>query len=319
MTSGVGDSADAAVVGRSADGTPSGWATSEDEGWAPVPEGPRADSTSEANTGPPGATTAVASAAELPKPELRPEDGYTRPLRVALGMAVFAAERLSRGRPTSAAFVTGVGLLQQGAAEARTLGRRIMGPPTGIASRGVDRATGAPGSDHPGRSVSRSRQRLSRVVSDAKKRGEASVAAGRADASAFVQASVKDGIAWAQAQVVPQIIDAMLPYFLENVIPRIIDGVMPEIRSRVLPAVIDDLTDDPRLRDLVLEQSKGAVGDATQHLRATTANADDRVEKAFRRRGRGQPQTDDGDASATEPGETPQPPTDEANTRPSDG
>jgi hypothetical protein len=174
-------------------------------------------------------------------------------------------------------------------------------------------------SDRPGLSGSRSRRRLGRIVSDAKKRGEASVAAGRADASAFVQASVKDGIAWARAQVVPQIIDAMLPYFLENVIPRVIDGVMPEIRSRVLPGVIDDLTRDPRLRDLVLEQSKGAVGEATQHLRATTANADDRVERAFRRRGRGQAQTDDKETAATEPGETPQPPTDEVNTRPSDG
>lgn len=219
----------------------------------------------------------------------------------------------------SSAFVTGVGLLQQGAAEARTVARRIMGPPVRMASRGLDRATRAPGSDRPELLGSRSSERLSRIVSDAKKRGEASVAAGRVDASLFVQASVKDGIAWAQTQVVPQIIDAMLPYFLENVIPRVIDGVMPEIRSRVLPAVIDDLTRDPRLRDLVLEQSKGAVGEAAQHLRATTANADDRVEKAFKRRGRGKGQTDDTKMVATEPDETSQPPTDEVNNQSNDG
>jgi len=84
--------------------------------------------------------------------------------------------------------------------------------------------------------------------------------------------------------------------------------------------VIDDLTHDPRLRELILEQSKGAVGDATQHLRATTANADDRVEKAFGRRGRGKPPTgNDADASATQPGETPRPSPHEANTQTSDG
>jgi hypothetical protein len=169
------------------------------------------------------------------------------------------------------------------------------------------------------RSFSRSRQLLTRVVSDAKKRGEASVAAGRAEASTFIQTSVTDGIAWAQAKVLPQIIDGMMPYFLNDVMPRVIDGVMPEIRSRVLPVVIDDLTHDPRLRELMLEQSKGAVGEATQHRRATTANADDRVERAFRRRGGGQPPTgNDTDASATKSDETPQPPTDEANTLPSD-
>ena len=58
---------------------------------------------------------------------------------------------------------------------------------------------------------------------------------------------------------------------------------MPEIRAKLLPAVIDDLADSPQLRDLMLEQGRGVVGDAAQHLRSTTASADDRVESAFRK------------------------------------
>jgi hypothetical protein len=158
------------------------------------------------------------------------------------------------------------------------------------------------------------------VVSDARQRGESSVAAGRADASAFIQTTVADGLAWAQAKAMPQIIDGMMPYLLTNVIPRLIDGAIPEIRSRVLPTVIDDLTRDPRMRQLMLEQSKGAVGEATQHLPTTTANADDRGERSFRRRGRAQPPTGNAkEASTTKPDETPQHPTDEVNTQSSDG
>ena len=286
-------------------GNPSTWAAADDESWPSVADAP---------------TTARAvaedSAMALSEMELGaddaeaspPEDGHTHPARLALGIAVLAAERLRPGAPTSEAFVTGVGLLQQGAAEARTLARRVMGPPTRMASRTVGWASGLPGSERPRRSFSRSRELLNRVVSEAKKRGEATVAAGRADASAFVQASVTDGIAWAQAQAVPQIVDGMLPHLMDDVVPRLIDGVMPEIRARVLPAVIDDLTHDPRLRDLLMEQSKGAVGEATQHLRATTATADDRVESAFRRRGRNTPPTDRTDSNVI----------DEANARTND-
>jgi len=151
-------------------------------------------------------------------------------------------------------------------------------------------------------------------VATATKRGEATVAAGRADAAAFLQESVSDGIAWAQAQAVPQIVDGMVPHLVENVVPRLIDGVMPEIRARVLPVVIDDLTHDPRLRELLLEQGRGPVGEATQHLRATTAAADDRGESAFRGKGRsasttGRPSSK---PAASKSVDTPRPPIDEA-------
>ena len=58
---------------------------------------------------------------------------------------------------------------------------------------------------------------------------------------------------------------------------------MPEIRASVLPAVVDDLTNDPKVRELVTEQSRGAIEDAAHSVRTATAHADDRVENAFRR------------------------------------
>ncbi len=300
MTSGIGEPA------------PASWANPEDESWASI----HAESPPEPSTVSTTVVTAETPAPNLPGPEPPPvDDGRAHPARLALGMAVLAAERVSRGAPTSEAFVTGVGLLQEGAAQARTVASRLMRPSVRMASRTVGWATGVQGPDRPRRSFSRSRELVNRVVSEARRRGEATVAAGKADASAFVQASVTDGIAWAQAQAVPQIVDGMLPHLMEDVVPRVIDGVMPEIRTRVLPAVIDDLTHDPRLRELMLEQSKGAVDEATQSLRTTTANADDKVERAFRRKGRSQ--TADPEGPESRPAET-RPPNDEAGTTSSD-
>ncbi len=92
-----------------------------------------------------------------------------------------------------------------------------------------------------------------------------------------------DSIAWAQNTGVPQMLDGLLPHLIDEVMPRLIDGALPDIRTRVLPIVIEDLTKDPRVRDLMVEQGRGVVGEAAQQLRATAASADDRVESVFRR------------------------------------
>jgi hypothetical protein len=221
-----------------------------------------------------------------PEPvETTPVNGEerTHPARLALGLAALAADRLGRGAQSGGAFVTGVGLIAQTASEARGFARRLIGPPARIASRTAGWASALPGAEAPKRSLSRSRALVRRVITDARARGEHAVAAGRADASAFVQARVTEGMTWAQAQAVPQIVDGLVPHLVDKVMPRLIDGAMPEIRSKVMPAVIEDLTNDPRVRDLMLEQGRGVVGEAAQHLRSTTATADDRVESAFRR------------------------------------
>jgi hypothetical protein len=158
-----------------------------------------------------------------------------------------------------------------------------MDRPARLAARTATWASRLPGANVPRRSLWRSRERIDRMVAEARDRGAAAVAESRADATAFVQTTVNDAIAWAQAQAIPQIVDGLVPHMVDSVVPRIIDGAMPEIRSRVLPVVIEDLTNDPQVRDLVVEQGRGAVGEAAEHLRNTTASADDRVESAFRR------------------------------------
>jgi hypothetical protein len=206
---------------------------------------------------------------------------------MVLGMASLAAQRLRGGIPPGDAFTTGVGLFQETASSLRDLGRRVFEPASRLAAgtvdRAVDRAADLPGSAIPARSVAVSRARLSKVLARARRRGEATVAAGRADAQAFVKSSVAETINWAQAQAVPQIVDGLVPHLVDKVVPRILEGSLPEIRAKVLPVVIDDLAESPQLRELVLEQGRGVVSDAAEHVRTTTASADDRVESAFRR------------------------------------
>jgi hypothetical protein len=205
------------------------------------------------------------------------------PARMVLGMATLAAERLRGGAPPGDALVTGVGLVQESAASARDLARRVLEPAARLAADAVDRAALIPGADRPLRTLSRSRARLTQVVNRARRRGEATVAAGRAEAEAFVRTSVAETLSWAQAQAVPQIVDGLVPHLVDEVVPKILEGTMPEIRARVLPAVIDDLADSPKVRELMLEQGRGVVGEAALNLRTTTATADDQLESAFRR------------------------------------
>ena len=159
----------------------------------------------------------------------------------------------------------------------------MLEPAARIANDAVDRAALIPGADRPLRTLSRSRARFTQVVDRARRRGEATVAAGRAEAEVFVRTSVAETLSWAQAQAVPQIVDGLVPHLVDQVVPRILEGTLPEIRARVLPAVIDDLADSPKVRELVLEQGRGVVGEAALNLRTTAATADDQVESAFRR------------------------------------
>src|SRR5262245_61448222 len=176
-------------------------------------------------------------------------NGGRHPTRVVLGLAVLAAERLRGAGPPSEPFLTGVGLLQQTAAEARVIARRAFLPPAKFALRAATWAAGLRGPE-----IDAPASRVNQVMLDARKRGADTIAAGRAEASALVQATVSDGLAWAEAQAVPQIVDDLVPHLVDEVVPRLIDGVMPEVRARVLPIIIEDLTHDPEVRDLVLEQ-----------------------------------------------------------------
>ena len=290
-----------------------------------------ADSAAQSASSSPNADSAAQSASSGTNADSAAQSASSSP------NADSAAKSASSGRPRNEApdggWVTGIGLLQQAAAEAREVARRAFDRPSRFAARTADWASGLPGSEfiraeisraigengaratgvadtggplnRPRRAIGRSRTTLDRVVTEARERGAAAVAESRSDASAFVQAAVSDAIGWAQAQVIPQIVDGLVPHLVDSVVPRIIDGALPDIRARVMPIIIDDLTNDPQIRDLALEQGRGAVGEAAEHLRSTTANADDRVESAFRRLVRGGAPAESGSGSTPAPSSAP--------------
>jgi hypothetical protein len=233
----------------------------------------------------------------------------SRPANLALGVVVLAAERLPAGAPTDRALAVGIGLLQQTVTEARLAAERVTRPPARLASRGARWLSGAPDSAAHGGPLARSRDRMEQIAANARQRGAATMDTARADAVMSLRTGVDNGIAWTVAHVFPKIVDDMMPQVVDHVMPQIIEGAMPQIRTRVLPVVIDDLSHDPRVRDLMVEQGRGAAGEAAQQVRATTASADDRVEAAYRRMRRGPSQAaEPGSESATGDART-EPPT----------
>jgi hypothetical protein len=86
-----------------------------------------------------------------------------------------------------------------------------------------------------------------------------------------------------EAELVPAIVDQLTPHIIEQTAPRVIDGVMPYIRAEIIPVVMDDFVDDPRVRDLIREQSLGLLWDGLEVLRRGLAKADDIVESVLRK------------------------------------
>lgn len=82
-------------------------------------------------------------------------------------------------------------------------------------------------------------------------RGRAVASEARADAVEFLSMESANGLAW--------------------------------VRGEALPAVIDDLVADPKVRDLVIEQTQGAMTDVAREVRQRSARADTRLEAGVRR------------------------------------
>jgi hypothetical protein len=83
--------------------------------------------------------------------------------------------------------------------------------------------------------------------------------------------------------VLPKFIDDLVPHLISDVMPKLIDGALPDIRDRVVPVIIDDLTTDSRVQELILNQSRGVLGQLADQLRTNTVRADERLEAAARR------------------------------------
>ena len=84
-------------------------------------------------------------------------------------------------------------------------------------------------------------------------------------------------------EVAPQLVDALMPKIQEEVAPQLVDSLLPKIRSEVVPLILDDIIDDPRVRDLIREQSQGLFLDALESVRENLADADVLVERFGRR------------------------------------
>ena len=82
-----------------------------------------------------------------------------------------------------------------------------------------------------------------------------------------------------EEQIAPQLIDALMPKITDEVAPQLVDALMPKIRTEVVPLILDDIVEDPRVRDLIREQSQGLFLDALESVRENLADADNLVER----------------------------------------
>ena len=86
-----------------------------------------------------------------------------------------------------------------------------------------------------------------------------------------------------ETELVPAIVDELTPHIVEQTAPRVIAGVMPYVRAEVIPDVMDDFVSDPRVRDLIREQSLGLFWDGLEVLRRGLSHADDIADALVRR------------------------------------
>jgi uncharacterized RDD family membrane protein YckC len=84
-------------------------------------------------------------------------------------------------------------------------------------------------------------------------------------------------------EVAPELLDALMPRIEAETAPQLVDALLPKIRAEVVPTILDDIVDDPRVRDLIREQSQGLFLDALESVRGNLADADDLVERFGRR------------------------------------
>ncbi len=131
------------------------------------------------------------------------------------------------------------------------------------------------------------RARVRAAVGEADRRGRQSIEGRRSDASSLVDTTitttVNATVDWANVKVLPQVVDGLVPYLISDVVPKLIDGALPDIKARVIPALIEDMTNDPQVRELILAQSRGVLGQVTEQVRTGTTRADDRFESAAHR------------------------------------
>lgn len=86
-----------------------------------------------------------------------------------------------------------------------------------------------------------------------------------------------------EARLVPALVDAMTPHLVETTVPTIVDALMPRIIADLVPAILDGVSDEPRIRIMVRQQSLGLLIDAVERFRRLLAEGDTLVERLLRR------------------------------------
>jgi uncharacterized RDD family membrane protein YckC len=80
-------------------------------------------------------------------------------------------------------------------------------------------------------------------------------------------------------EVAPELIEALMPRIEQEIAPQLVDALLPKIRAEVVPLILDDIIEDPRVRDLIREQSQGLFLDGLESIRENLADADVLVER----------------------------------------
>jgi uncharacterized RDD family membrane protein YckC len=84
-------------------------------------------------------------------------------------------------------------------------------------------------------------------------------------------------------QVAPDLVDALMPKIRDEMAPQLVESLLPQIRHDIVPQIMDDIVEDPRVRDLIREQSQGLFLDALEGFRSTLAGIDTLIEQIARR------------------------------------
>jgi hypothetical protein len=209
----------------------------------------------------------MAIVAATPRRSPLPDRPADPVLETGLGFLVLAAERLRGTSSSSAVLRIGVGLVALG----REAGGRAAGQVSGAVDWCVRRAARVPGFGLVGAPVAEAGRAIGRAADTVQDKGREVMNDARDRALRVLRTNIDDATQWAERELLPV------------VVPHVIDDAVPQIREQVLPLIVADLTNDPRVRELVVQTSRGALGDVTQEIRDRAVDADDKLETVARR------------------------------------
>jgi hypothetical protein len=150
-----------------------------------------------------------------------PQPSPANPLRMALGLATMAAQRLRGGVPVGDGFVIGVGLVLQTANGLREVGRWALGPASRAANGALKGAAMLPVTGAPLRAAMRSERRIATAVDAARERGHETVELSRAEAEHLLRRGFGQTMGWTRKRVGHSVVDHLAARVADHVAARI--------------------------------------------------------------------------------------------------